>query len=307
MVYAIIEKVIFMKMSKGSWLLLFASMIWGSTFVAQSKGMDYIGPFTYNTARFFLGFLVLAPIGFIIAYKKKAKNQLSAQVIQKSVVMGLIIGIPLALASSLQQVGIVYTTAAKAGFITALYIVIVPLLGLFFHKKVSFNCWIAVLIAIIGFYFLSVTDQFTINGADLCLVGCAFLFSIQILGIDYAAKDCDPIIITAMMFFTSALISLVLTVLFETFTFQQLVDCAGPIAYAGILSCGIAYTLQTVGQRDTEPTVASLLMSLESVFAAITGYLVLHNTFTFREFWGCVLIFAGVILSQIPSKKDKLQ
>jgi len=292
-----------MKFSKGSILLLIASVIWGSTFVAQSKGMDYIGPYTYNTARFFLGSLVLIPACFYFAEKKKNEVKDYSAYIKKSIILGLLIGLPEGLASTLQQIGIVGTSAAKAGFITALYIVIVPLLGLFFKQKVSRNCWIAVFIALVGFYLLSVTESFTINNYDLCLVGCAFTFSIQILGIDYAAKDCNPVIITSMMFLTSAIMSLILTMLFETPTIAQIKDCAGPILYAGILSCGIAYTFQSLGQKDTEPAVASLLMSLESVFAAITGFIFLHNRFTLREFLGCILIFAAVILSQLPDKK----
>ncbi len=292
-----------MKKVNGSILLLIGAFIWGSTFVAQSKGMDYIGPHTYNAARFLVGTLVLTPVSLYFCKKEKVTNVNYKQCIKHSIIVGLIIGIPEIIASATQQIGISGTSAAKAGFITALYIVFVPLLGLFFKKKVPWNCWLAVIIALIGFYFLSFTEVNTINQYDLYLVVCAIFFSVQILAVDLLAKDCISVIVTQMMFLVCAIVSIFLMFLLETPSWQQIIDCAGPILYAGVLSCGLGYTFQIIGQKDTNPTVASLIMSLESVFSAISGYIILNNVLSHRELFGCLLIFSGVILSQLPQKK----
>lgn len=294
-----------MKNAKGSLILLLASIIWGSTFVAQSKGMDYIGPLTYCTSRFILGFLVLTPASIISLKKEKPMVKDYKGYVRNTILIGLLIGIPEGLASILQQIGLVGTTASKAGFITALYIVIVPLLGLFFKKKVPIAGWVAVFVALAGFYLLSVTESFTINSYDICLVGCAILFSIQILGIDMLAKNCNSILFTQMMFGCCFLISLVLMLIFEKPNLQSILDCAWPILYAGVFSCGLAYSFQTIGQKSTNPTLASLIMSLESVFAAISGFLFLNDSLTGRELLGCIMIFSGVILSQITDLKLK--
>lgn len=300
-------------MKKVSWknmsMLLLTAVIWGVAFVAQSVGMEYIGPFTFNFVRNIIGGLVLIPcIWFLNKWKEKegiAENTEQKQDTKTLIVGGICCGIALCLASNLQQIGIQYTTVGKAGFITALYIVIVPIVGIFLKKKCGIQIWISVLIALAGFYLLSVKDGFKLEAADTYLLCSAVLFSIHILIIDYFSPKVDGVKMSCIQFFVCGILSGVMMLLTETPSLDNILEAWMPILYAGVLSCGVAYTLQIVGQKDFNPTIASLILSLESVFSALAGWVILNQALSKRELTGCVLIFCAIILAQIPMRKKK--
>lgn len=301
------------KKMRGNLILLLTALIWGTAFVAQSAGMDHVQPFTYNGVRTLIGGLVLIPVIFLFDRLKPADQRPSPDeqkaILRNSLIGGVACGVVLCVASSFQQFGISMTTAGKAGFITALYIVIVPLLGVFIKKKIPKITWLCVGIAVVGFYLLCVKEGFSVSAGDLLVLCCAFFFSIHIMVIDYFnGKQVDGVRMSCIQFLVAGLISLVLMLVFEQPSLENLWAAKGSILYAGVLSCGVAYTLQILGQRDTEPTTATLILSLESVFAALSGWALLHETLTFKELAGCALVFAAVILAQIPlpvkAKKD---
>ena len=301
------------KKMRGNLILLLTALIWGTAFVAQSAGMDHVQPFTYNGVRTLIGGLVLIPVIFLFDRLKPADQRPSPdeqkEIRRNSLIGGAACGVVLCVASSFQQFGISMTTAGKAGFITALYIVIVPLLGVFIKKKIPKITWLCVGIAVVGFYLLCVKEGFSVSAGDLLVLCCAFFFSIHIMVIDYFnGKQVDGVRMSCIQFLVAGLISLVLMLVFEQPSLENLWAAKGSILYAGVLSCGVAYTLQILGQRDTEPTTATLILSLESVFAALSGWALLHETLSFKELAGCALVFAAVILAQIPlpvkAKKD---
>lgn len=285
--------------------LLLTALIWGTAFVAQSVGMEHIGPYTFNAARFFVGGLVLIPI--VLVVKKTDRQEKSAEekrlYKKNTIIGGICCGVVLCLASTFQQIGIQYTTVGKAGFITALYIVIVPLLGLFLKKKVTWLVWISTGMAVIGFYLLSISGKVTMNQGDIAVLICAVLFSVHILVVDYFSPKADGVGISCIQFWISAIISAGLMVIFENPQMQEVMAAAKPILYAGIMSCGVAYTLQIIGQKHVEPTIASLLMSLESVFSVLAGWVLLGQVLSIKELAGCALVFTAVILAQIPVPK----
>lgn len=301
------------KKMRGNLILLLTALIWGTAFVAQSAGMEHVQPFTYNGVRTLIGGLVLIPVIFLFDRLKPADQRPSPdeqkEIRRNSLIGGAACGVVLCVASSFQQFGISMTTAGKAGFITALYIVIVPLLGVFIKKKIPKITWLCVGIAVVGFYLLCVKEGFSVSSGDLLVLCCAFFFSIHIMVIDYFnGKQVDGVRMSCIQFLVAGLISLVLMLVFEQPSLENLWAAKGSILYAGVLSCGVAYTLQILGQRDTEPTTATLILSLESVFAALSGWALLHETLSFKELAGCALVFAAVILAQIPlpvkAKKD---
>lgn len=301
------------KKMRGNLILLLTALIWGTAFVAQSAGMEHVQPFTYNGVRTLIGGLVLIPVIFLFDRLKPADQRPSPdeqkKIRRNSLIGGAACGVVLCVASSFQQFGISMTTAGKAGFITALYIVIVPLLGVFIKKKIPKITWLCVGIAVVGFYLLCVKEGFSVSAGDLLVLCCAFFFSIHIMVIDYFnGKQVDGVRMSCIQFLVAGLISLVLMLVFEQPSLENLWAAKGSILYAGVLSCGVAYTLQILGQRDTEPTTATLILSLESVFAALSGWALLHETLSFKELAGCALVFAAVILAQIPlpvkAKKD---
>ena len=281
---------------------MLAALIWGSAFVAQSVGMDYTGPYTFNVMRSFLGSLVLLPVIFFLDKKKseEEKERADKKVLIKG---GICCGIILTISTTFQQIGLLHTTAGKAGFITALYILIVPILGIFLGKKAGIKVWISVVLALGGMYLLCVTSEFTIAFGDLMVLACAFVFSLHILAVDHFSPMVDGVKLSCIQFFVCGTLSSFPMFLLEHPQLGQILDAWLPIAYAGILSSGVAYTLQIITQKHLNPTVASLLMSLESVFAALTGWLVLHERLSARELLGCVLVFVAIILSQLPEKK----
>lgn len=303
---------------RGSIMLFTTAFIWGSSFVAQKAGMDFIGPFTYNAMRCLLGALVLVPVVLVVnaLQKKKKIGEFSAaetgtggQDVLKNdrktlLAGGLACGAALFVGATLQQIGLVYVSAGKVGFITALYIVLVPILGLFLGRKVRMILWLSVLLATIGLYLLCIKEDFTIGKGDLLVIACAFGFALHILVIDHFSPKTDGIKMSCLQFLVAGLFSLPFMFLFETVNLADIYDCRIPILYAAVLSCGIAYTLQILGQKNVEPAVASLILSLESVFAVIIGIIVLHEQISTRELIGCIIMFGAIILAQLPAKKE---
>lgn len=289
-------------------MLLLAALVWGVAFVAQSEGMNYVGTFTFNTCRFILGGAVLIPCIFFLHGRKDSVWQtLSEEEKKQQTRMGIIGGICcgciLCLASCLQQFGIAQTTVGKAGFITTLYIIIVPFLGLFLKKKIGVNIWISAVIAAVGMYFLCITESFSIEAGDRLILLCSVVFSVHILVIDHFSPKADGVVISCVQFFTAGVIAGVPMLLFEHPSFSAILAAAVPILYAGIMSCGVGYTLQVVAQNSVDPTVASLLLSLESVFSVLAGWIILGQKLSGRELFGCTLVFAAVLLVQVPTEK----
>ena len=287
---------------KNNILLVLTALIWGCAFVAQSVGMDYVGPFSFNMARFLIGAIVLLPVIWFMDRQRKTGAEKGAG--QKTLIIGgICCGIALAVASTLQQWGILFTTVGKAGFITAMYIVIVPLLGIFIGKKVRPLIIGCVAIAVVGFYFLCMTESLRLGLGDFLVLLCAIAFSIHILVIDHFSPKVDGVKMSAIQFLTAAIISAVPTLLWEQPVFTEILQAWQPVLYAGVMSCGVAYTLQIIAQKNADPTVASLLLSLESVFSVLAGWVLLGQGLSLKEMFGCVLIFCAIILAQLPEKK----
>ena len=285
----------------GTLSLLLATVIWGSAFIAQSVGMDHIGPMTFQASRCGLGALFLVPVIFL--FEKDKKQYFKNWANPKLWKTGFFCGSALFVAAGLQQVGLVYTTAGKAGFITAMYIVLVPILGLFLRRKPPISAWISVLVAVAGLYLLSCVGASEINIGDILLLGGALGFAVQITLVDEMAGDLDGLRLNCIQAFICSMRSALVMAFTEEPTISGVAAAALPIGYAGICSMGIAYSLQIIGQKHLEPTPASLIMSLESVFAALCGWLLLNEQMSTAEFCGCVLVFVAVIISQIPEKK----
>ena len=279
-----------------------AVLIWGSTFVAQSVGMDKVGPFTFQASRCGLAVLFLAPIIALFEIRD-IKDYFRKWRSKKLWISGALCGIALFAASSLQQISLVDTDAGKAGFLTTLYVVLVPIIGLFLGKKPSINIVFSIILAVIGLYLLSCMGVTTISTGDLLLLGCALAFAVQITLIDRLGSDVDGLRLNCIQCLVVAILSALFMFGTEELRLPDILSCWLPIGYAGVLSMGVAYSMQVLGQQRIEPTTASLIMSLESVIAAISGWLILHETMTFWELMGCALVFLAVILSQIPVKQ----
>lgn len=298
-----------MKSVKGEFCLFMAALIWGSAFIFQKLGMDHIGPFTFGLFRFCLGSIALLPVIFITdKIKKKHDNQ--NEVIpfsDKALLWGSLWGgLANFLAGSLQQVGIVYTTAGKAGFITSLTIVIVPIIMLFLKQRVGKMTWIGIAMAAAGLYLLCITDGFDIQLGDSLVMACAVAYSFQILIIDYYADKTDPIKLSCLMFMLAGILSGFTAIFIETIDIQSIIDCTVPILYVSLLEVSVAFTLQIIGQKYTQPAIAAIIMSLEAVFAAICGAIFLHEVMSMRELTGCVLMFIAFIVSQLPDRKKEM-
>ena len=294
------------KQLQGSLLLVLATLIWGSTFVAQSTGMDHIGPFTFLAIRNIMGAVFLFLLSFItdrfIQDGKTAKERWLDPKLWKA---ALFCGTPLFVAAALQQMGIVSTDPGKSGFLTAMYIVFVPILGIFLKKKPSKWIPVSVVLGVIGLYFLSCVGVTSVSISDLLLIGCAIVYAIQIRCVDLFGLELDSVRLNCLCCSITFVFATIATFLFETPTWEAVNSCWGALLYAGILSSGIAFTLQIVGQKHVEPSTASLLMSLESVFAVLSGWIVLGDVLNVWESIGCVLIFIAIMLSQIPDKKKE--
>jgi drug/metabolite transporter (DMT)-like permease len=295
--------------AKSNVLLLITALIWGCAFVAQRQGMEYVGPFTFNTCRSVLAFLSLL---IVIAVRRR----LPAPAGKKSprrygrrplLIGGILCGIALFISTGLQQYGLITVEAGKAGFITALYIVLVPILGSFAGRKVRPLIWICVGIAVLGLWLLTVQNNdggFSIGSGDIILLVCSFFFAVQILLVDRFSPFTDGIELSFVQFTTCAVLSGICMLIFEDPHPDAILAIAVPLLYAGILSSSVAYTLQIIAQKNADPTVASLLMSLESVFSVLAGWLILGEQLTPKELTGCAIMFVAIILSQLPQKKD---
>ena len=311
---------------RNTFFLFLTAMIWGAAFVAQSVSMDYIGPFTFICLRSVIGGLFLIPVIIVLdGIRKKSQNE-SADVVNSENILhieteekqrlswknkqliegGIVCGIFLFFANCFQQTGIQYTTVGKAGFITTFYIIIVPLIGLFFKKYCGILTWIGVVIALAGLYFLCITQKLTIQRGDALILCCSVLYAGQILAIDHYNPFVDGVKMSYIQFLTGGILGAVFMLLFENPSIAMILSAAGPILYTGIMSTGVGYTLQIVGQKGLNPTVAALILSLESVFSALSGYLFLHQVLTTRELIGCALMFIAIVLAQLPDIRRKV-
>ena len=284
---------------KSSLLLLLTAIVWGCGFVAQSVGMEYAGPFTFTAARSLLAAAVLIPLVVWRVRISQGKNTG-----KHLIAGGICCGFVLCVAGNLQQIGLIYTTVGKAGFITALYVVFVPVLGLVFKKRVSPFVWIAVILSVIGLYLLCMNgSRFTLQFGDLLELACALGFSVHIMVIDYFTERADGVLLSAIQFLVCGVLSAIVMVLFESPKAGHILDAWQTILYAGALSSGVGYTLQMVGQRGVNPTIASLIMCMEAVVSAIAGWLILGQALSVRELAGCALMFAAIVLAQLSTAK----
>lgn len=289
---------------RNSFLLFLTALIWGTAFVTQAKGMESMGPFTFTAARSLLGGLVLLPV---IAFRRSREAEKEPIPWKITLIGGGCCGLALTAAGLFQQFGIMGTTVGKSGFITALYIIFTPILGIFLKRKASLIVWIGALAAVVGMYLLCIDGSFTIGTGDLLVLICSVLFAVHILVIDYFSPLADGVMLSCIQFFVCAIVSGVLMLIFEEPSLGQLIDGAVPVLYAGVLSSGVGYTLQIVGQKGMNPTAAALILSLESVISSVAGYLAYRvgflatdQTMTARQVAGCVVVFAAVILVQVP-------
>ncbi len=319
-----------MKKWLGSGMLLLTAIIWGIAFVAQSVGMDYVEPFTFNFARYIIGGIVLLPflgMGNPKSSKKGdqskdasktaeapeglSKLQLNVnkderkKVIKKSIFAGVVCGFILCIASMLQQFGIMYTSVVgKAGFITALYIIMVPVLGIFLRKKTKALVWICVVISVVGLYLLCMSDGFRLELADILLLACALFFAFHIIFIDYISPGTNGVLISCVQFLVAGVCCMIAMFIWESPSIAGMLRAYIPILYTGVLSCGIAYTFQILGQKYVEPTRASLILCLESVVSVLAGWILLQQALTVRELVGCVIMFVAIIMAQFVQKDE---
>jgi drug/metabolite transporter (DMT)-like permease len=279
-------------------LLLLAAFFWGTTFVAQRRGMEHLGPMTYNAVRFAVGALTLLPV---ILMSRRGERTRNAGGNRRLLLWGsLLAGFALFGGASMQQMGLVYTAAGKASFITSLYVVLVPIAGLFLGHRCPLAVWIGAALAVAGLYLLSVTESLVIGRGDLLVLIGAFFWTLHVLLIDYLAKRANPLHIACLQFLACSVLSLLPAVAFERIALSAIGSATIPILYAGVFSAGVAFTLQVVCQRTSPPSHAAIVMSLETVFAALAGYLILHERFTPRDLLGCGLMFAGLMVVQLP-------
>lgn len=291
-------------------LPVLAALIWGTAFVFQSVGADYVGPFTFNAARSAVAFAVLLVLcGALRLLRRRegaARTEERSPTYRRDLLLGgLCCGVALTVAANLQQKGIESTTTGKAGFITALYIVIVPIMGLFLKKKAPRTIWLGVVLAVAGLYCLCITKEFSISSGDFYILLCAVCFAVHILVIDHFTQKVDGVEMSCVQFFVAAVLSGAGMLAVESPTWEALRLCAWPVLYVGVFSSGVAYTLQIVAQKDSNPTVVSLLLSLESVFATLAGAIALGDRMSGKEYFGCALMLAAVVLAQLPERRRK--
>lgn len=294
----------------GNAFLLLTSIIWGSAFVAQRVGMDYVGPLTFGAVRFWLAAAALVPVTYFVGQAEKNNRQQQTTDIEKPdnrtlIKAGIICGTILFIASTLQQYGLVFTSAGKTGFITALYIILVPVFGLFLKQNPGYKCWIGVALGTMGLYLLTITESLTIAPGDFVVLIGAVFWALHVLFIDHFNPYVNAVKLSLTQFIVCAAYSTLGMFIFEDPELDAILSGTIPILYAGILSGGIGFTFQILGQKNTSPTVASLLLSMEAVFGAIFGYIILKEIMSHRELLGCALMFAAIIVSQLPNKKVK--
>ena len=305
-------------MKKTEWkspaLLFLTAVVWGVAFVAQSVGMDYVGPFTFNCIRCLIGAVVLVPcIWFLDGWKQRSDGASCGRESAGApdgasdgshalLAGGICCGLALFVASNLQQIGIQYTTVGKAGFITALYIVMVPVFGIFLKKRAGIRVWVSVALAVAGLYLLCITDRLALGKGDILVLLCAVVFAVHILVVDHFSAKTDGVRMSCIQFLVCGLLSGVCMLLTEHPEMRLILQAWQPILYAGVFSCGVGYTLQIIGQKGTDPTVASLILSLESVVSVLAGWLLLGQRLSVRELGGCALMFAAILLAQMPER-----
>ncbi len=298
-----------MKKIRGEILLSITALIWGTAFVAQIVGMEHIGPFTFTASRTLIGAASLIPVILFMDRKRARDNTRDEfQGSKKDLIKGgLACGLAMFCGLAFQQVGLQYTTAGKAGFITALYIVFVPILGLFLHKRIEKSVWLGVILGLVGLYLLSVTEDLSIGRGDLLVLSGTIFWALHIIIIDHFADKVDAVKMSCIQFLVVGLISLTIAIVTEDISINAIIQSAFPVLYSGIIVVGIAFTLQIFGQRGTNPATAAIIMSMESVFAALSGIIILGETMNLREITGCILLFAAVIVAQLQPtmKKDK--
>ena len=292
---------------KSSLILLLTATIWGVAFVAQSVGMEYIGPFTFNAIRCVLGGLVLIPVILLLNRKKEAGAETGTKENKRILwTGGIACGVILCIASNLQQFGIMEASVGKSGFFTALYIVMIPVIGIFIGKRPGIKLWFCVALAVVGMYLLCMKDgSFTIERADIMLLLCALAFSFHILVVDYFSPKVDGVKMSCIQFFVCGALSAVGMIFTEIRDISNIQAAWLPLLYAGLLSCGVGYTLQIVGQKGINPIIASLIMSLESVISALAGWVILGQVLSLKEIIGCVLMFVAIVITQIPIGNKK--
>lgn len=297
--------------ARSNLLLLMTAIIWGSAFIAQSKGADVIGPFTFNTVRYALAVVALLPVIYIFSRKRNRENTVDQNIPKANgtktlIIGGIATGIALFTASSLQQYAMAFTTAAKAGFITTLYVILVPIVGIFLKKKIRPIIWFCALLAVIGLYLLSIKPgTFSISRGDFFVLLCALAFTGHILIIDYFSPKTDGVKLSCIQFAVVSIASFVAMMMTETFVLSEVLDAIIPLLYTGVLSSSVGYTCQIIAQKKADPVISSLILSLESVFAAIFGALILHESMSGREITGCAIMFVAIIIAQLPEKKNR--
>lgn len=282
-------------------MALLAALIWGTAFVAQSVGADYVEPFTFNAARSAVAFCFL----LVLCLMRRKLGRGGSQSFRDLVISGVCCGMALTVATNLQQKGLETTTAGKAGFITALYIVLVPILGIFMKKRPSALVWVGVALAAAGMYLLCIKEDFSIGFGDIMMLLCALAFSFHIIAIDHFSPQVDGVRLSMIQFFVCSVLCAFPMLFSEKPTVSAIWDAKLPILYAGMLSCGVAYTLQIIGQKNMNPTVASLILSLESVFSCLAGWLILNEALSAKELAGCALVFIAILLAQLPMPVGK--
>lgn len=285
-------------------MLFLAACIWGFAFAFQSQGMEHMGPMTFNGIRFLIGAVVLLPV-ILIFRKPEEKKKSTKEDIKIALRGGVVCGLCLFVASSLQQFGIQHTSVGKAGFLTTLYIILVPIIGIFFKRKVSVIVWIGAVLSVVGMYLLCVSETMSINIGDVLAFCCAIVFAFHILSVDYFAPKTNGIILSCLQFLTSGTCGMVFALIFERPSFAEIISGIVPLLYVGVMSSGVAYTLQILGQKDADPTIASLIMSLESAVSVLGGWLILHQKLSGKELFGCLLMFIAVIGVQVFETKEQ--
>ena len=292
--------------TRGSLMLLLCAMVWGAAFVAQSEGMNYVGPFTMQATRYFLSGLVLLPV-IALRDKKGISVRPAGKAAKRQLLCGVICGALLCTASIIQQYGIIHTTVGKSGFITTMYIILVPFLGLFVKLRVKLMNWVCAVLALVGLYLLCAGGEglSAVNTGDWLTLLCAVFFACHILFIDRACHDLDGVRLSCVQFFTASALSILPMLLLEKPSLAAVTSAWLPIVYAGVFSGGVGYTLQILGQQLVAPTLASMILSLESVFATISGALLLGDRMSGREYLGCALMFAAVVLAQLPARRKE--
>ncbi len=312
-IYLIKEVVMKNQRLKGNLILLLTSLIWGTSFISQSKGVESVPPMAFNGIRCLLGGVVLLPVIAFLDWGKRKKG-ITVQKFNKKVILGgIICGCFLCFATTLQTQGMVYTSPGKAGFITAMYMIIVPIINIFRGKRPSFIILFSVVVAVLGLYLMCINSDITINKGDVLIFICAFLFAGHILVIDYFSPYVDGIKLSCLQFFVSGIINVIMMFIFEEPQMLPILKCWATIGYSGVMSCGVAYTLQIIGQKHTDPTSASIIMSLESVFATLStvilvalGFNLTGGAMTMREIMGCVLMFIAIILVELPHPQKNI-